>query len=179
MAKVQSLEFDDQRPVVHLRVYVPNVFADDAHEQKLKRSQEKHSDGDRGDAHRELTPEQQFVGKVDHTAEHGKQRSGKTRKCHNAQWYFRQLRNPKHRQIVKRIKIVLGLAALAALLFVLNLGVRQADFGDHSTKVRIWIAKLAHKIDNLPVIQAEAGEVFVSLDAIRHPVDQTIEQFPN
>src|SRR6266404_6280843 len=79
MLEIQSFTLDHQRTVMHLRVYVPDVLADDAHEEKLERSQEEHSDGDGCDAKRELMPEQQFVCKVSSAPEHGQQRSGKTR----------------------------------------------------------------------------------------------------
>jgi hypothetical protein len=58
IVKVQSLAFDDQWPVMHLRVYVADVFADDAHEQQLERAEQEHSDRNGSDAEGELAPEQ-------------------------------------------------------------------------------------------------------------------------
>src|ERR1019366_7177969 len=59
--EIQSLAFDDQRTVVHLRVNVANVFAEDAHKKKLQRPQKEHPDRDRCNADRELAPEKNLV----------------------------------------------------------------------------------------------------------------------
>src|SRR6202171_3024778 len=177
--EIQPFAFDYQRTVVHLRVDVPDVIANDAHEEKLKRSQEEHSDSDGCDPKRELVPEQQFVRKVSRATEHGKQGSSKPRERDQAQRDFGKLGNAEHGEIVKCVEIVFGLATLATLLLVLNFGMGKADFRDHAAEIGVRIAKLAHEIDDLPIIEAKAGEVFVGFDVVGDVVNQSIKQFPN
>ena len=89
-----------------------------------------------------------------------------------------KLGDAEHGEIVKCIEIVFRLAALAALLLILNFGVRKADFGDHAAKVRVRIAKLADEVDDLPIIQPKAGKILVSFDVVGEMIDQSVEQFP-
>ncbi len=78
--EIQPFALYHQRTVVHLGMYIPDVLANNSHEEKLERSQEEHSDGDGGDADREVFPKHQFVGKVGHASQQRKQGPGKTGK---------------------------------------------------------------------------------------------------
>src|ERR1700681_1207424 len=123
-------------------------------------------------------PEEQFVRKVGNSTEHGKQRSGETGKGDNSQRNFGELGDSEHGQVVKRIKIVLGLAALAPLLYIQYFGVWKPDFSDHAAKIRVRTAKLPHQIDDLTIVQPEASKVFVSFDVVGEPVDELVENLP-
>src|SRR5271154_3060815 len=177
--EIQSFAFDHQRAVVHLRVYVPDVFPDDAHEEELQRSEEKHANGDGCYPNREVFPEHQLVCEVCRTSQHGEERPGKTRKRDHSQRDLRKLGDTEHCKIVERVKIVLCLAALSALLLIKNLGVRKTDFGNHAAEVWVGISKLANKVDDLAIVQSKAGKVFVSLDVVRKTIDQSIKHLSN
>src|ERR1700686_3402430 len=177
--EIQPFAFHHQRAVVHLRVDVPDVLADDAHEEKLERSQEEHSNGDGRDTQRELVPEHQFVCEVARAAKHGEQRSRKSRERDQSQRNLGQLGDAEHSEVVERVEIILGLATLAALLLIQNFGVGKADFRNHASEVRVRIAKLAHEVDDLSIIQPKASKVLVGLDVVGETVDQSVKQFPN
>ena len=82
-----------------------------------------------------------------------------------AQWNFGEVRDAEHREIIKGIEVVLGDAALAALLVVENFGNRQSEFGDHSPKVRIGVAEVRPDLfDDGAVVESEASEVFQDLN---------------
>src|ERR1700685_292625 len=164
---------------MHLRVYIPDVLSDDAHEKQLQRAQEEHADRDRCYAHREIPPKQKFVCEVGCAAKHGDQCPSKSCKSHQPQRNFGKLGNPEHCEIVKRIKVVLRFTALTALLFIKYFGMRKADLSDHSAEIRVWIAKLTNQIDNLPIIQSKAGKVFIGLNVVGQPVNEPIKQFSN
>src|SRR5260370_24951232 len=111
-------------------------------------------------------PEYQFVCEVARAAEHGEQRSGKSRERDQSQRDLGQLGDAEHGEVVKRVEIVFGLATLAALLLIQNFGVGKADFGDHAAEVRIRIAKLAAQIDNLAFVLPKSREVFTGLTSL-------------
>ena len=71
--EIDPFPFDDQRPVVHLGMDVSDIFPDDAHEEKLKRSEKEHADRDGRNAKRELVPVQKFVGEIGGAAEQREQ----------------------------------------------------------------------------------------------------------
>jgi len=71
----------------------------------------------------------------------------------------------EHPDVVKGVPVIFRDTEFTARLVVVDLLVRKADLGKHSTEIGIRIAEGAHEFYHLTVIQTEACEVLEGLDA--------------
>ena len=86
---------------------------------------------------------------------------------------FRKIGDAQHRQVVERVEIVLGDAALAAGLIEIHLRVRKPDLGDHAAEIRIGVFHGFDDFHHAAVIEPASGAVLECLDG-GYPVDQPV-----
>ena len=70
----------------------------------------------------------------------------------------------QHADVVEGVPVVLGDAELAGGLVVEELDGGQADLGDHAAEVGVGVVEGADEVDDLAVVEAEAGVVLDGLD---------------
>src|ERR1019366_3879066 len=126
--EVDALFFYHQRTFVHARVDRPDVFAKDANEEELDGTEEKDADHYRSDSDGEVLPEQQLVNQVAQAYQEAQDRSAKSQHGRQAQRDLGETRDSEHRQVVKRVEVVLGKAALAG-------GLHERDLGDRKSEI--------------------------------------------
>ncbi len=99
-----------------------DVLPNDAQRDQLHRAKKEEAEDNRRQAHRKAIPEDKFVNEVEHPGEEAEKRGDKAEKDDQAQRNLREIRDPQHREVVKRVEIVRSDPALAAFLVVENLG---------------------------------------------------------
>ena len=72
--------------------------------------------------------------------------------------------NAEHREVIKRIKIVLGHTEFTAWLIVREFAVWQAYLRDHTAEIRVRIIKRPNGLHDLAVVKSESCEVLKGFD---------------
>ena len=75
-----------------------------------------------------------------------------------------QDRDAEHGHIIQRVEIVLREAAPATSLPVMNMGLLEPDVADEAAEIRIGIVYGTKDVDDLAVVESEAGRVLDKLD---------------
>lgn len=150
-----------------------NVFAEDADKQHDHAEHEKHADEDGGDTDVESVPESQFQDQEHQGHQDAEQAGQEAGNGGQPNGDDGMADDPQHGQIVKRIEIILGDAALAPGLVEGDGLDRVAQFADQAAQKGIGVMDLSEMVQDQAVIQPEARGILDDGhlgNTVQHPV---------
>lgn len=157
---VDPFFFRDKRPAQDEGVDGADVFADDAEGDELDGAEEKESKDHRSDPDIEVGPEDQLVDEIKHSNQEAEKCRNEAGKDNKAQRHLGKIRDAQHGEVIEGIEVLAGDAAGAAVLVIVNCHHRKAQFGDHSAKIRVRIAKIgANFVDYGAIVEPKSSEM--------------------